>query len=48
MALHFIKEDRIEKDYSYEIKVEFQIDPTCLPTVRNDFLAFIKNSDEIL
>lgn len=48
VTLHFIKEDRIEKDYSYELKVEFQIDPTCLSTVRNDFFAFINNSDEIL
>jgi hypothetical protein len=39
---HYKKEDRIAKDYSYEIKVEFQIDPTSLPTVRNEMLALIK------
>ena len=27
VALHYKKEDRIDKDYSYEIKIEFQIDP---------------------
>jgi hypothetical protein len=48
VTLHFVKEERTYKNYSYDIKVEFQIDATCLPTVRNDFLALINNSDEIL
>ena len=39
---HYKKEDSIAKDYSYEINVEFQIDPTSLPTVRNEMLAMIK------
>jgi len=39
---YFKKEDTIFKDYSYEIKVEFQIDPTSLPIVRNEMLALIK------
>lgn len=42
VTLHFKKEDRINKDYSYEIKVEFQIDPTSLATVRKEFFELIK------
>jgi hypothetical protein len=42
VALYYKKEDRIDKDYSYDIKVEFQIDPTSLPTVRNELLELIK------
>ena len=42
VTLYYKKEDRIDKDYSHEIKVEFQIDPTSLPTVRNELLELIK------
>lgn len=42
VGLYFKKEDRIYKDYSHEIKVEFQIDPTYLPTVRNELIDLMK------
>jgi len=42
VTLHFKKEDRINKDYSYEINVEFQIDPTSLATVRNELIELTK------
>jgi hypothetical protein len=42
VPLYYKKEDRIDKDYSHEIKIEFQIDPTSLPTVRNELLELIK------
>ena len=34
----FVKEDKINKDYSYDVQIEFQIDPTSLKTVRNGLL----------
>jgi hypothetical protein len=36
VGLLFNKQDRINHDYSFEIKVEFQTDPTILPTVLKD------------
>lgn len=42
VACYYKKEDTIARDYSYEIKVEFQIDPTTLINVRNEVLALIK------
>ena len=33
-TLRFIKDDRIANDYSFDIKVEFQIDPTSLPAIK--------------
>lgn len=42
VMLYCNKEDRVDKDYSHAIKVEFQIDPTSLPIVRTEVLAFIK------
>ena len=42
VTLYYRKEDRIDKDYSHEIKIEFQIDPTSLPNVRNELLELIK------
>ena len=42
VGLYFKKEDRTNKDYSHELKVEFQIDPTYLPTVRNELIDLIK------
>lgn len=36
------KDDKEAKDYSCDVTVEFQIDPTSLQTVRNEFLALIK------
>lgn len=44
VTCYFKREDRISNDYSFEMKVEFQIDPTSLPNVRNEMLALIKNS----
>jgi hypothetical protein len=42
VVLHIKKEDRINKDYSYEIKVEFQIDPTSIAAVRKELLELTK------
>lgn len=42
VTLHFKKEAGIDKDYSYEIKVEFQIDPTSLPAIHSELLALIR------
>lgn len=42
VTLYYKKEDRIDKDYSHETKIEFQIDPTSLLTVRNELLELIK------
>jgi hypothetical protein len=41
-ALQYKKEDVIDKDYSYELMVEFQIDPTALPYLRIQILEMIK------
>ena len=38
----FMKEDRINNDYSQDVKIEFQIDPTSLNSTRIDFLDLIK------
>ena len=42
VSLQFVKEDRINMDYSYDIKVEFQVDPTSLTSVRTEILKLIK------
>lgn len=42
VSLRFVKEDRINKDYSFDIKVEFQIDPTSLTSVRNGALKLME------
>jgi len=36
VELKIRKEDRISKDYSYDINIEFQVDPTILPYVIKD------------
>ena len=35
VSLRFVKEDKASSDYSFDVKVEFQIDPTSLTAVRN-------------
>ncbi len=42
--LHFIKEDRIVNDYSFDIKVEFQIDPTSLQKIKMDMNKIINEN----
>ena len=42
VGLQFIKEDRINNDYSFDIKVEFQIDPTSLNTVKNETIRLME------
>lgn len=42
VGLIFSKQDRVNNDYSYEIKVEFQTDPTILPDVINGIRELIK------
>ena len=41
-SLRFIKEDRIDKDYSFDIMVEFQIDPTSLTKTRIESLKLME------
>ena len=42
VSLQFIKEDRANSDYSYDVKVEFQIEPTSLTTVKNETLKLME------
>jgi hypothetical protein len=42
VSLRFIKEDQINRDYSFDVKVEFQIDPTSLTTVRNGSIKLME------
>ena len=42
VSLHFVKLDKINKDYSFDIKVEFQVDPTSLTKVKNDMVELMK------
>lgn len=42
IGFKLVKEDRIDKDYSYDIKVDFQIDPTILPKLIADFKTFVQ------
>ena len=36
VELHIKKEDRVSMDYSYDVNIEFQVDPTILPSVIKD------------
>ena len=36
VGINLLHDDRISSDYSYDIKVEFQVDPTSLPSVISD------------
>lgn len=38
------KEDRFYRDYSFSAEVGFQVDPTCLPTVVNDFVHLARET----
>lgn len=42
IGINLMTQDRITNDYSYNIKVEFQIDPTALPLVISDLKKIIK------
>lgn len=42
VALQMVKEDPVNCDYSYNIRVEFQIDPTSLPLVGRELEELIK------
>jgi hypothetical protein len=42
VSLRFVKDDRLNRDYSFDIKVEFQIDPTSLTTVRNGSIKLME------
>lgn len=39
---NYKKKDEMNKDYSYDLEVEFQIDPTSLRIVQNEIEALIK------
>jgi hypothetical protein len=41
-SFRFLKDDRINKDYSFDIMVEFQIDPTSLPKARIESLKLME------
>ena len=41
VACYFEKEDRVNNDYSYTVKVEFQIDPTGIESIRSEFLRLM-------
>ena len=38
---HYIKEDRVNNDYSYTIRVEFRLDPTSITSIKNEFLKLM-------
>lgn len=42
VSLRFVHEDRVDFDYSWDVKVEFQIDPTSLVSVRNGLLRLME------
>ncbi|WP_066506697.1 hypothetical protein [Rufibacter sp. DG15C] len=42
VGINLLEEDRIANDYSYDIKVEFQVDPTILPSVISDLRKIIE------
>lgn len=42
VSLRLAKEDSINKDYSFDIKVAFQIDPTSLTVVRNGSIQLME------
>jgi len=42
VTCQYLKEDRINNDYSYVIKAEFQVDPISLTTIKIDFLDLMK------
>lgn len=42
VSLRFVKDDRIDKDYSFDVKVEFQIDPTSLISIKNGALKLME------
>ncbi|MFN7116237.1 MAG: hypothetical protein ACK4TA_05520 [Saprospiraceae bacterium] len=42
VALQLAKENRINQDYSYTIKVEFEIDPTSLANIKREMLELMK------
>jgi hypothetical protein len=41
VTCYYIKEDRIDNDYSYSIKVEFRIDPTSIPAIKRELLELM-------
>src|SRR5688572_3475797 len=43
VTLQYIKSDNTSEDYSYDLTVEFQIDPTSLKLIRNELSLMIKN-----
>ena|SRR5688572_30709594 len=42
VSLRFVKEDRANSDYSFDVKVEFQIDPTSLTAIRSDAIKLME------
>jgi hypothetical protein len=46
VTLHLVKEDRLNNDYSYNLEITFQIDPTSLPLVRRGLEELINKDND--
>ncbi|MGV3611392.1 MAG: WapI family immunity protein [Fluviicola sp.] len=42
VLFHLVKKDPVNQEYAYDIRIEFQIDPTSLPRVKKELTDFCK------